>query len=223
MEIKKIGQRGILFTYENPLGCDLNLYVIEGKRANYIIDTGLGSLTAQPIKDVLKDSGKPEIVINTHYHFDHVWGNGAFQNALIIAHTLCRDLIGSHWESMMSEYGHRCCGEVVMKLPDLVFHEELYFAEDAIRLFHSPGHTPDSISVLDEQDRVLIVADNIGETMENLVPSLSCEQEIYRRTLENYLALDFQRCVSGHNMILAKKTVKKILMEVLPMLDNRLS
>jgi glyoxylase-like metal-dependent hydrolase (beta-lactamase superfamily II) len=117
---------------------------------------------------------------------------------------------------MMSEYGHRCCGEVKMKLPDLVFNDELYFAEDAIRLFHSPGHTPDSISLLDEKDRVLIVADNIGETMENLVPSLSCEKAIYRRTLENYLALDFHRCVSGHNVVLEKATVK----EVLSMLDK---
>lgn len=211
MEIKRLGQRGVLFTYKNPSACDLNLYAIQGRHYNYIIDTGLGSLSAQPIKDYLKDTGKQAIVINTHYHFDHVWGNGAFDDSLVISHTLCREMMRSEWEHMMHEYGYRCRGEVKMKLPDLVFSGELRFAEDAIRLFHSPGHTSDSISILDETDRVLIVADNVGETMENLVPSLSCEKEIYRSTLERYLALDFVHCVSGHNVILKKSAIEAVL------------
>lgn len=210
-EIKRIGQRGALFTYKNPSTCNLNLYVIEGKHYNYIIDTGLGSLSAQPINEYLKDTGKQAIVINTHYHFDHIWGNDAFHDSLIISHTFCREMMRSEWEHMIHEYGYRCCGEVKMKLPDLVFDDELFFAEDEILLFHSPGHTPDSISILDQKDRILIVADNIGEDLENLVPSLSCEKKIYRSTLEKYLALDFDLCVSGHNIILEKNTIEKVL------------
>ena len=39
-----------------------------GKKYNHIIDTGLGSLSIDPIKDYIKNDNKKTIVINTHYH-----------------------------------------------------------------------------------------------------------------------------------------------------------
>ena len=211
MRFSNIGNRGIMFTYENSFTCDLNLYGIKGTRYNYVIDTGLGSLQAQPIKEFLKDSEKQTIVINTHFHFDHVWGNGVFQNEMIVSHSLCRKLMSAQWDQMLQDYAQRSCGDVQMELPNLVFHEELYFTEDGIRLFHSPGHTPDSVSILDERDRTLFVGDNIGENMEDLIPTLACEKEIYKRTIQNYLTLDFDQCVSGHNVALKRGTIEKIL------------
>ncbi len=211
MEIKKVGYRGVLFTFTNPSSCPLNVYAIQGSQYCYVIDTGLGSLNALPIKEYMEESGKRIIVINTHHHFDHIWGNSTFQNNLIISHALCREMIASQWEDMMRDYRHRCLGKVQMKLPDLVFTGELHFAEDGLRLFHSPGHTMDSISVLDEKDRILIVADNIGESMTQIIPSLSCEKNMYRSTLEKYLTLDFDFCVSGHNKILNKQSIGDIL------------
>lgn len=76
MKIRKIKDRGVLFTHSNP-GWDLNVYLIMGRKCNYIIDTGLGSLSIDPIKDYIKNDNKKTIVINTHYHWDHVWGNGS--------------------------------------------------------------------------------------------------------------------------------------------------
>lgn len=40
MKIRKIKNRGILFTHSNP-EWDLNVYLISGRKFNYIIDTGL--------------------------------------------------------------------------------------------------------------------------------------------------------------------------------------
>ncbi|SHJ93000.1 hypothetical protein SAMN02745163_02853 [Clostridium cavendishii DSM 21758] len=54
-----------------------------------------------------------------------------------------------------------------MYLPDFVFENELYFSEDKIKLFHIPGHTIDLISVLDEEDNVLLVGDNIRKIILN--------------------------------------------------------
>ena len=50
MRIEKIKNRGILFTHINP-EWNLNIYLIIGKKQNYIIDTGLGSLSISTINE----------------------------------------------------------------------------------------------------------------------------------------------------------------------------
>jgi glyoxylase-like metal-dependent hydrolase (beta-lactamase superfamily II) len=210
MKIHKIKNRGTLFT-SNSAGWDLNIYLIQGKNINFVIDTGLGAYSVAPIIEHMKDDNKPTVVINTHYHWDHVWGNGSFKGCIIVAHQLCREMMLSQWEQMMQRNGRYCQGEVLMQLPNLVFEKELYFAEDGIRIFHTPGHTADSISVLDEGDSVLMLADNIGDSMDEILPSINCERDLYRQTMERYETMDFDVCISGHNKPLGKEVIRRIL------------
>ena len=210
MKIRKIKNRGVLFTYSNP-GWDLNVYLIIGSKYNYIIDTGLGSLSVEPIKEYLKSDNKTTIVINTHYHWDHIWGNASFRDCMIVSHKLCREMIQSKWEEMIQKNSQYCYGEVEMYLPNLVFEKELYFAEDKIKLFHTPGHTLDSISVLDEEDNVVVLGDNIGDSMDDIIPSIYCEKDVYVSTMKKYEEIDFDICISGHNVVLNKEVIGKII------------
>lgn len=209
MQITKIKNRGVLFTYSNP-GWNLNVYLIMGKKYNYIIDTGLGALSVNPVKEYIKNDNKKTIVINTHYHWDHVWGNGALRDCIIVSHKLCREMIQSKWEEMMQKNNRYCYGEVEMCLPNLVFEKELYFVEDKIKLFYTPGHTLDSISALDEEDAVLLLGDNIGDSMEDIIPSY-CDKDVYINTIKKYEKLNFDTCISGHNTIQKKEAIGKIL------------
>lgn len=211
IEIQKIKNRSVLFTKHVPAGWDLNLQLILGDRYNYVIDTGLGSLNVEPIKDYIKDDNKPIIVINTHFHWDHIWGNSSFPNSMIISHQLCREIIVQDWEEMMQKYNKHLWGEAVMHLPNLTFENELYFPDDKIRLIYTPGHTIDSISVLDEVDKVIHVGDNIGDTMDEIIPSLYCDKEVYINTLLKYKELDFDTCISGHNIVVDKPIIEKII------------
>jgi len=211
MKIQRIKNRSVLFTYNIPSGWDLNLHLVMGEKYNYIIDTGLGSLSIEPVMEYIKNDNKQVIVINTHYHWDHIWGNNEFQNSMIISHKMCREMIESKWDYMMERSGEHCFGEVKMQLPNLVFDHELYFPEDKIRLIYTPGHTIDSISVLDEVEKVINVGDNIGDTMDEIVPSLYSEKELYIETLLKYKEMDFDTCVSGHNIVLEKDVLEKIL------------
>ncbi|MHB8132452.1 MAG: MBL fold metallo-hydrolase, partial [Mobilitalea sp.] len=152
----------------------------------------------------------PIIVINTHYHWDHIWGNSAFRDSIIISQRQCRDLILEKWVYMMNRNGSFCNGAAELCLPSLVFDKELYFPEDKIRLFHTPGHTADSISVLDEEEGVLNVGDNIGDTMDEIIPSIDTDMEQYIDTLRKYQTLDFDTCISGHNFALPKDVIDKI-------------
>jgi glyoxylase-like metal-dependent hydrolase (beta-lactamase superfamily II) len=211
MKVEKIKSRNIIFTYNIPDGWDLNLHLIMGSRYNYVVDTGLGSLSIAPVLEYIKGSEKPVLVINTHHHWDHIWGNHMFPESLILAHTLCRDRIDEKWEDMLKKSNSFLYGETGKQLPNLTFDSELYFAEDKIRLFYTPGHTKDSISVLDEADKVLNAGDNIGDSMEELIPSLECERAEYIQTLLNYKELDFEYCISGHNVVLDKSVIDKML------------
>lgn len=210
MRIQKIKNRGVLFT-DNSAGWDLNVYLIMGKQYNYLIDTGLGSLSIDPVIDYIKNDGKKTVVINTHYHWDHIWGNGNFKDCTIISHSLCLELIQINWDAMLEKNHSYRNGAVELCLPNLVFDQTLYFPDDRIRLFHSPGHTPDSISILDEEEKILILGDNVGDSPEDIIPSIACEKAVYLNTLRNYKQLDFDFCLSGHCEILPKYAIGQII------------
>lgn len=209
MIVQKIKNRSVLFTYS--LGWNLNIHLIKGKINNYIIDTGLGSLSLEPVMEYIKDDNKPIIVINTHYHWDHVWGNSTLDNCIIISHKLCRDIIELKWEEMMQKNKSYVDGEVERCLPNLVFENELYFPDDRIRIIYTPGHTIDSISVIDEEEKVINVGDNIGDNLDEIVPNVECDKNLYIDTLIKYQNIDFDTCISGHNIVLDKNIIGKIL------------
>jgi hydroxyacylglutathione hydrolase len=120
-------------------------------------------------------------------------------------------MIKSTWEVSLNKNKQYCCGEVKMYLPNLVFEKELYFPEDKIRIIYTPGHTIDSISVIDEEDKVINVGDNVGDTIDEIVPSIGSEKSLYIDTLLKYKEMDFDTCISGHNIILGKEVIEEIL------------
>ncbi|ROR23460.1 glyoxylase-like metal-dependent hydrolase (beta-lactamase superfamily II) [Mobilisporobacter senegalensis] len=214
MKIEKIKNRSILFTRINPAEWNLNIQLIIGNKHNYIVDTGLGSLSIAPILEYIKymnQDNKPIIAINTHYHWDHIWGNSSLQNSTILAHKLCRDMIDSNWDDMMFHNKHYIEGEAVKYLPNMIFEEEIYYPEDKIRIMYTPGHTIDSISVLDEEDKVLNAGDNIGDTPDEIIPQIDCEKYEYINTLLKYKEMEFDTCISGHNVVLDKQVIDNIL------------
>lgn len=213
MKTQKIGRRNIIITHSLP-GWDLNLHMILGDTYNYVIDTGLGSECAASIQEYLHGSDKPTVVINTHHHWDHVWGNHCFAGCPIIAHRLCKARIDDKWAEMLTNNGHHTRGKVRRLLPTHTFENSLYFPEDKIRLFHTPGHTADSISVYDELDKVLNTGDNIGDTPDDPIPSLEMDKAIYRDTLARYMGMDTAACISGHNIVQDASIFEKILRQL---------
>ena len=201
MKPVKITNRNIMFTEPMGEGYDLNLGLIIGGQRDYVIDTGLGSGSVEPIFEYLKCLGdeKPLIVINTHCHWDHVFGNFMFEKNPIVAHTQCRELLDEHWEEFINECSEYMDGRVIKCLPNLTFEDRLYFPDDGLSVFFSPGHSPDHISVFDEVDRVLYAGDNIGDTDDNIVPWIDTDIETFRKTIGLYREYDFDICISGHN------------------------
>jgi len=182
----RISNRDIMFTEPMTKDYNLNLGLILGKTNNYVIDTGLGSGSVAPILDHIINDGKPIIVINTHFHWDHMWGNWVFGECPIISHTTCRELADKCWDEALRENAGYIDGEVRKCLPNMVFDGSLYFPDDRVSVFHTPGHSEDCVSIYDEVDKVLYAGDNIGDTEDDIIPWIDTDLATFQSLLKTY-------------------------------------
>ena len=196
MKIQKVGSRGTLFTFHD-LGIATNVYVIHAKQHVYIIDTYLGPDVMKPINQYIKEhyGGKPLIIVNSHSHWDHVWGNSLYTSSLIISHFRCKEYMLKDGLENLEEHKSYKRGEIILTYPNLTFTDKICFEEDKVMLYHTPGHTEDEISVLDLQDRVLFAGDNLERPIPYL---MSKNLKQYITTLEDYLNLDVEIILGGH-------------------------
>ncbi|MHA1727187.1 MAG: MBL fold metallo-hydrolase [Promethearchaeota archaeon] len=214
LKIIEVGSRGTVFSfYEDKIMGDTTLtYVINAQKHVFIIDTFLGPDSMIYIKDFLKENKfeNPIIVVNTHSHWDHYWGNNAFgKNTTILAHSLCRRQIELDGKSILEKMREYTRGLVEIKLPNLVFEKGLSYPEDGLEFFYSPGHTLDSISCFDSVDNVLIVGDNIEDPFPYITND---EYSLYIETLQQYLGFDAKAYILGHGVIhFDKKLIEKNL------------
>ena len=196
----KITPRNKMFSRPMTKDYDLIIGLILAKHNNYIIDTGAGSGDVAPVLEYLHND-KPTIVINTHCHWDHIFGNHVFATSPIIAHTSCRDMIptGEDWNKALQELSGKLVGDVRFCPPNLTFTDKLHFPDDGIIIFHTPGHSQDCISVYDAIDKVLYAGDNIGDTEDEIVPWIDTSLQTFRQMIETYKTYDFDICICGHN------------------------
>jgi len=201
MKPTQITPRNIIFSRLMTKEYDLNIGLILGQNNNYIIDTGAGSGDAAPVLEHIASSAKPTIVINTHCHWDHIFGNHLFPNCPIVAHTSCRNMIpaGEEWDMALRQLSGQLAGDVLRCPPNLTFDSQLHFPNDGITIFHTPGHSRDCISVYDAMDKVLYAGDNIGDTEDEIVPWIDTDLETFKQMIDTYNNYDFDICICGHN------------------------
>jgi hydroxyacylglutathione hydrolase len=203
-----VGIRGILFGSDAIPDCPTYLYLIKGKKNNYLVDTGFGSGSAEYVKEYVAAHCPGDIiVINTHYHWDHIWGNIGFEGSAIYAHPLTIKMIGERLDYMEGIGGKYKDGQTRNVLPNVTIADNFAFDEDGIEVFYTPGHTVDSISVYDRVDKVLQVGDN----METPFPIVQDTEEHLASSLKKYLAYDFMRCISGHNADVKREDILTVL------------
>lgn len=202
MKLTKIANRNLIFTTKITEDCDVNLGLILGEHRNYIIDTGTGENNAAEMMSYVTDKCKPIVVINTHAHSDHIIGNSYFKESTIVSHTLCREIMDNQWSNEIASGIHRnkqfYDSSFSKCLPNLVFDKEICFLDDGIKIFHSPFHTEDSISIYDSVDRVLYTGDNFDIEEDKVY---LWEEDImpFKPILEKYKQCDFDFCIPSHS------------------------
>ena len=196
---KRVGSRGMLFSFDH-IGMATTVYAINGIDVIYIIDTYLGPEIMEAIDQALhKAFGlKPKVIVNTHHDWDHIWGNCRYRDSMIVGHELCKEKILSEGPKQLEAYGVQkqlAMGRVVIEPPNVTFTEKITFEKDKLTLWHTPGHTADSISLWDAVDRVLVAGDNL----ERPCPVMQWNRiDLYENSLKDYLKLPIQFVITGH-------------------------
>ncbi len=199
MKIERNGQRNITFIFEEPF--QTTTHVILGEHRVYVCDTFLGTDSMKKVEKVLHKEGvkgQEIVVFNSHADWDHIWGNCYFGNSPIIGHTSSRKRVAEEGEKLLEKWKDSKQGDVILTPPNLLFQHRLYFADDAVEFYHTPGHTIDSSSCYDQKDKVLFVGDNV----ESDVPYVnSLDFDTYIASLKGYLEKDWIALVPGHDPV----------------------
>lgn len=85
---------------------DLNVGLIVGTGACLVIDTRESLAAGRELADAVRTvTAAPWTVVNTHAHFDHFLGNGAFVPAEIWALDRCREVVNEDGAAQLAAFG----------------------------------------------------------------------------------------------------------------------
>ena len=162
---------GVFAIYEPHQSEETIAYLITGDRSAILFDTGMG---ISDIKHVTAELTKlPVTVLNSHTHDDHVGGNWEFSTIynLNTPFTLS-NAKGSKEDAQAEVAPSEICGELPKSFDarDYATHPWKITAEThdgdridlgsrLIEVIETPGHTPDSISLLDRANGLLFTGD----------------------------------------------------------------
>lgn len=95
----EIGERVFRRRYDS---LDLNVGVVAGARGLLVVDTRVSHAEADELRFELSTfTAAPVVaVVNTHFHWDHVWGNARFPGIPIWGHRRCREQLLDRGEQM---------------------------------------------------------------------------------------------------------------------------
>ena len=174
--------------------------IIFGERAVLAIDAGTYPEEGQIMADFIRSQGRtPDRLVLTHGHPDHVLGSQVFIGAEVIAHTLCPVEINRILPSMAKRI-KVSPAEARSRIawPTMTFTDELHIdlGDKRVRLFPTPGHSQDGISVYLEDERLLIAGDAV---VTSIVPAIGAgDSRGLEATLRNLLTMDIEVMVPGH-------------------------
>ena len=181
---------GVVLTAAGAVLIDTLLYPEESLRIRRFVERSLAS--------------KVRYVINTHFHADHTTGTCFFPGAQVIAHKRCAETLATRGRESLAQMQASApeFEAVRLALPNLTFEGELALELGDTRfvLRESPGHSPDSITCLVENEEVLFAADTVMP-IPYFVDGNSADLECSLRRL---LEAEYENIVQGHGEIILR-------------------
>jgi cyclase len=200
-----------IYVFTSELYAQVTAGVIVTPAGAIMIDTlAFPSETKQIIQFVKERHGVPiRYVVNTHYHADHTYGTCLLEKARVASHVLCRELLDTRGRQAM-ELSRRNSREMAMirlRLPEIVFTSgqfNLHLGGVTLRMWHAPGHSPDMIVCLVEEEDILFAADSMMP-----LPFFSDGSiEDFISTLQSLRNQSFNNVVQGHGEVILRGEVQ---------------
>lgn len=207
MAIQEVGDRVFALHYEF---IDQQIGVVLGGSDVLVVDTRSTASQAREIADdVRRLTANPvSLVVNTHFHWDHTWGNHALRPATIWGHLRTAErmredqaelarLIAGHYPELAPDIE-----AMVIDPPEHTFADRttIHVGDRAVELaYHGRGHTDSDISIFVPDATVLFA----GDLIENgAPPSFSQGYPMeWAATVERLLPLGTGAVVPGHGAV----------------------
>lgn len=210
---------GVFAIYEPRQWEEVISYLILGDKRALLFDTGLGVGNMRAVVSGL--TRLPVTVLNSHTHFDHVGGNADFTSVLNEDSDYARRNASGEanryaaWDALAPE---RVCGPLPPGVTRDTYRIRSWKATGTVRdgeridlggrvleVRFTPGHTPDSLCLLDAKNRLLFTGDTFYLGPIYLyVPET--DVAAYERSIDSLARLvpDLDLLLPAHNVAVAE-------------------
>jgi len=206
-------QPGLYAIYEPGQWEEVISYLIVGSKKSVLFDTGLG------IADIKKLIGEltpvEPVVINSHSHYDHVGGNFQFHeiygmdlefsrlNSKGTAHDGVKEFVSEGWIWKETPKGFAAKDYTIKPYQVtkiLQNGDSIDLGDRILEVILTPGHTPDSLCLLDRKNRLLLTGDTFYPApLYAHFPESNFKQYVETAALLHKLKNEVDYLVSAHN------------------------
>ena len=212
-----------IYVFTSELYAQVTAGAVVSPEGAVIIDTLAFPQETLEIRSFIENQlgARVRFVINTHYHADHANGTCLFPGVEVVAHRKCRerlDTTGRRGLARAQEQSADLAGLRIV-LPETVLTHgplHLHAGRKTLELFATPGHSPDSISVLLREDRILFAAD----AMLPLPHIVDGDLDDMVRTLQLFPTLGLENVVQGHGEVVLRGEIDDAVKSNLRYLDS---
>lgn len=172
-----------------------------------LIDTLAFPFETTQIKDFVEKrlGTRVRYLVYTHYHADHTNGAYLFPGVPVVGHRLTRerlDTVGRRGLARARENSPELVNAEVV-LPEILLDAGsllLHLGKKTLQLTAAPGHSPDAISVLLKEDRILFA----GDMMMPLPHIVDGDLDTLIHSLQTIPAMGLENVVQGHGELVLR-------------------
>ncbi len=185
---------------------DSNAYLIDARRKT-LVDAGMSG--ARVLRNI---PGGLELIVLTHCHYDHI---GAVPD--IVKATGAK--VAMHRRDAMLLQSGRAGAAALFNAPapkftiDIVLkdNEVIDLGDSLLKVVQTPGHTPGSICLYNENSKELFTGDTVFEGGSFGRTDLGGDREALLRSLEMLTKLDVSILYPGHGGIVDRRAKESLL------------
>jgi glyoxylase-like metal-dependent hydrolase (beta-lactamase superfamily II) len=195
----------------------VNMYLVVGQESTALIDSGMG--IGDVCDEIAKITSLPCMVLNTHYHWDHIGGNASFKESAIheseINLVAQKQNVAAIRKAMKSPAARVALPptfdpttyRIIPKPATRSLHDNdlIDLGGRVLRVLHTPGHSPGHAAFWDEANNMLFTGDTaylgpVYACFEGSDPAALAESVNRLATLPNVRTI-----CPGHNEIITKQ------------------
>jgi len=221
---------GINHIYEFYVGDWLrcNIWHVKGRDRDILVDSGMG---LRPLKaEIAALAERPVTAISSHAHFDHIGGAHEFDERL--GHQAEAHIHAEPTWANVAANRYWIRAETISALPHEGYDIETFEITPApltgyldegdvvdlgdrhFRVFHLPGHSPGSISLLEEETGILLSGDVVYD--HDLFDTVyHSDPEVYAESLKRLREVPVSVVHPGHGLSFDRDRLKLIIDEYL--------